>query len=299
MNAHRVLILGGAGMLGHKVWQVFRERFATWVTFRSSVREYAALGLFDADRAIGGVNAQDLDAVVRACAAVRPTVIVNCVGIVKQLSAAKDAVASLTVNALFPHRLADVCRAIDARLIQIGTDCVFSGTKGRYTESDRPDADDLYGRTKLLGEVRNGSALTVRTSIIGRELCETTGLIEWMLSHRGGRIDGYRGAIFSGLTTHALANILADVVEHHPDLAGLYNVASAPINKYDLLCDLNQAFAAGITITPSDRIQLDRSLDGSRFVAATGVAVPRWAEMMRELAADASPYEQWRTLRVS
>jgi dTDP-4-dehydrorhamnose reductase len=295
----RVLVFGGTGMLGHVVWRTFRERFDTFVTLRSRVSEYEPLGLFDRDRAIEQVDGYDAESVARAFERVRPAVVVNCIGLVKQLAEANDPVASVTINALLPHRIAELCRRTGARLIQISTDCVFSGATGSYRESDRADADDLYGRTKRLGEVTDGSALTIRTSIIGRELRSTTGLVEWMLSRRGGRVDGFTRAFFSGVTTMTLARVLAEIIERHASLSGLYHVASQRISKHDLLLRLNESFGAGITIVPSDRVAIDRSLDGSRFAGATGVSIPDWPAMIRELAADAARYETWRTASVS
>ena len=293
----RVLVLGGAGMLGHKVWQVFRDRFDTWVTVRSS-REHRATGLFSGDHVIPEVRVEDFDGIVRACARARPTAIVNCIGIVKQLEAAKDPLASIAVNALFPHRAAALGRAVGARMIHISTDCVFSGLRGRYSERDVPDADDLYGRTKLLGEVSGPGCLTLRTSIIGRELSATTGLAEWFLGQRGRSVKGYTRALFSGLTTRALARLLADVVERHPALDGVYHVASPPITKYDLLGKLNHAYGAAIDIAPAEDVQIDRTLDGSLFVKATGLSVPGWDGMIAEMASDPTPYDEWRQTRV-
>jgi len=294
-----ILILGGAGMLGHKLWQTLADRRDTWVTFRGPVHRYHAFGLFAPDRSIGGVDAGAFDTVVDACEKIRPQVVVNCVGVIKQLAAAKDPVVSLTVNALFPHRLARLCASMDARLIHLGTDCVFSGRKGHYAESDAPDAEDLYGRTKLLGEVADPGCLTLRTSIIGRELETASGLTEWFLSHRGGRVNGYRKAAFSGLTTRTLSAVIAQIIDRHAGLSGLYHVASAPITKYDLLCRMNEQFRAGITIDPVDDVALDRTLDGSRFRAATGISVPGWDEMLTDMANDLTPYDEWRRMRVS
>jgi dTDP-4-dehydrorhamnose reductase len=295
----RTLILGGTGMLGHKLWQALRGRDETWVTLRGETARYAHLGLFPADRAIGGVDAGDFDTVVRACEAARPHLVVNCIGVVKQLKAAHDPIVSLTVNALFPHRLSGVCRATGARLIHFSTDCVFSGCKGNYTEADQPDADDLYGRTKLLGEVAGPGGLTLRTSIIGRELSTSTGLTEWFLSHRGGRVQGYRRARFSGLTTRALSDLLVQVIDDPPALTGVYHVASTPITKYDLLCRLNEQFDAKVTIDPADDVQVDRTLDGTRFRTATGWTAPDWNQMIADMSADPTPYDEWRRARVS
>jgi dTDP-4-dehydrorhamnose reductase len=287
----RVLVVGGSGMLGHRGWLEFRKRFDTWATVR---RRDGLPAIFSDPRIISGVDATRINDVERVVASVRPTVVLNCVGVVKQLSSAKDPVIAIATNALLPHQLAGVCRSAGARFIHVSTDCVFSGRKGMYTEHDRPDADDLYGRTKLLGEVTTLGALTIRTSMIGRELSGTTGLVEWLLSHRLGRVDGYRRAIFSGLTTKALVSLIADVIEHHPSLTGLYHVAAEPINKYDLVTRLNERFLAGITVNVSDTVQVDRSLDGSRFRAATQIHPPTWNEMIEALVSDITPYDEWR-----
>ncbi len=290
----RVLILGGAGMLGHKLWQAYRQRFDTWVTVRGNPRDYAAYQLFDPERMVGGVDAFDFDAVVRALAAVRPDAVVNCIGIIKQLPTAKDPIISLTVNSLFPHRLANLCTAAGVRLIHISTDCVFSGRKGMYTEADISDAEDLYGRSKFLGEVATPGCLTLRTSIIGRELASTSGLVEWFLSNRGSKVRGFTRAIYSGFTTQALATVIADVLERHADLSGVYQVSSDPINKYDLLCLLRDIMHIPIAVEPYDGVVLDRSLDSRRFREATDFTPPSWPDMLQVMAADPIPYEQWR-----
>lgn len=297
----RVLILGGAGMLGHKIWQTLRERFDTWVTLRAPLGEYASLQLFDEGRTLSGIDVTNLDSLVNTFARIRPEVVVNCVGIVKQLPSAKDPTLSLSVNSLLPHRLASLSRAAGARLVHVSTDCVFSGRRGLYEETDVADAEDLYGRTKLLGEPHTGDpgVLTLRTSIIGRELRSTTGLTEWLLSQRGATVRGFTTAVFSGLTTRALACIIGDVIEHRPSLAGLYHVSSAAITKYDLLTRINEAFGAGITIEPSDAISVDRSLKSDRFWEATQSRRPEWDRMIADLGADPTPYDHWRRGHVS
>jgi len=286
----RVLILGAGGMLGHKVWEVFRDRFDC----RAAMRTRLPLPLFDDERVIDGFDATNFDAARELIAKIEPDVVVNCIGVVKQIAAAHDPVASITLNALFPHIVARACVERGSKLIHISTDCVFAGTRGHYRESDVPDASDLYGRSKLLGEVTDG-ALTIRTSLIGRELRTASGLVEWFLSNRGGSVRGYTNAIFSGVTTATLARILAEVVEQHPDLRGLYHVAAAPISKYDLLMMLNAATGAGVTIAPDDSFVIDRSLDATRFQAATGFQPPEWPEMIAALAAESPQYERWRT----
>ena len=293
----RILVIGGTGMLGHKVWQVFRDRFDVWTTVRT-VEGLDRSGLFAGDHVIRDVQVERFDTVVRACATANPSVIVNCAGIVKQRKAAADTLSSIAVNALFPHRAAALARAAGARFIHISTDCVFAGTRGSYSERDIPDATDVYGRTKLLGEVAGPGLLTLRTSIIGRELSGATGLTEWFLAQRGGRVKGFTRAWFSGVTTRTLANLLADIIERHLVLEGIYHVASAAISKYDLLRKLNEVYAAGVEIEPADEVQVDRTLDASAFADATGLRAPGWDQMLADMTSDPTPYDEWRRQRV-
>jgi len=290
----RVLILGGSGMLGHKLWQVCAERFDAYVTFRQATKEYEQYGIFDSARAIGNVPASDADSVVRAIAEVRPAVVVNSIGIVKQDAAAKDPLRSISINSLFPHRLAQLCRAVDARLIHLSTDCVFSGRTGNYNEDDLADAIDLYGRSKLLGEVSGTQVLTLRTSMIGRELAGVHGLVEWFLSQQGKSVRGFRRAVFSGFTTHALAETIARIIVEHPDLHGVYHLAAEPINKFDLLTMIKEAGGLKVEIEPDESFVCDRSLDGTRFRQATGFVPPLWSDMISQLIQDTTPYTEIR-----
>jgi dTDP-4-dehydrorhamnose reductase len=289
--ATRVLVLGGHGMLGHKLWQVATARaLETWATVRR-----ASGVLMVPDRALAPVEANDMDALTQAVARVRPAVIVNCIGVVKQLPLAADPVPSLTVNAVLPHRLLALSNAAGARLIHISTDCVFNGQRGAYREGDVEDAGDLYGRSKLLGEVR-GPGLTLRTSMIGRELSGQHGLVEWFLS-QAGPVDGYRRAVFSGVTTIELSHVIVDLIESHPSLEGLYHVAAAPIDKCTLLTDVARAHDRTVAIRAVDEPVIDRSLDGSAFLARTGRRIPDWPTMIREMAAERDQYAEWRRVR--
>lgn len=281
-------------MLGHKLWQTLSRRFDTWATLRRSPARFAPPGLFDDSRSVVNVSAHDFDSVVRALALVRPDAVVNCVGIVKQDAASKDPYQSIAVNALFPHRLAQACAAAGARLIHLSTDCVFTGRRGNYSERDPSDAEDIYGRTKWLGEVNYPRALTVRTSMIGRELAGAHGLVEWFLSQRGGKVRGFRRAVFSGFTTQELSNIVGDVIEKHEGLSGVWHVAAEPINKYDLLTLVKGAYGLDVGIEPDEEFVCDRSLDGSRFRDETGFEPRPWPEMIERMARDETPYEEIR-----
>jgi len=283
-------------MLGHKVWQHFAKRLEAYATFRQSPSRYERFGIFDTSRSLGHVSAEDFDSVIRAMETMHPDAVVNCIGIVKQDAAAKDAVSSITVNALFPHRLAHLCRASGVRLVHLSTDCVFSGSEGNYTEDARPDATDLYGRTKLLGEVDYDNCLTLRTSMIGRELQGSHGQIEWFLSEAadGRQVRGFKRAVFSGLTTAALAQLIADLLLDHPRLSGVWHVAADPINKFDLLSLVKNSYGLNIEIEPDESFVCDRSLDASRFRAATGFTPQSWPEMIEQMRKDDTPYEQFR-----
>ena len=262
-------------------------------TVRGPARDYASLGWFDARRMIEGVDVLSDAALGRAMSMAKPDVVVNAAGIVKQRRDGENAANTIAVNSLLPHRLADRCAAAGARLIQISTDCVFSGTKGSYTESDVPDARDLYGRSKLLGEVDRDGCLTVRTSMVGREIRASRGLLEWFFSHRGETVPGFTRARFSGLTTLELSRLIADIVQRNPELQGVWHVAGDPISKYDLLGIVNDAFGLGSALQPDDSFFCDRTLDASRFTNATGYRPPTWQAMVAELAADPTPYDAW------
>jgi dTDP-4-dehydrorhamnose reductase len=291
----KVLILGGTGMLGHKLVQVLGYRCEVTATFRKCDGPWRRLPLFtETVQAVGGVDAADFETVRQVVERTRPEVVVNCIGVVKQLHTANDTVTTMQINALLPHRLADLCSAVGARLIHISTDCVFSGSVGGYRESDIPDAEDLYGRSKQLGEVIRPDCLSIRTSIIGREITKAVGLLEWFFGRQGRAVDGFTRAVFSGLTTLEFSRILAQVVSDHGDLAGLYHVASEPITKFDLLSRINHASDLGIDIEAVDEPAINRSLDGSRFVEATGIRVPSWDKMISDLATDPTPYDELR-----
>ncbi len=280
----KILILGGDGMLGHQLLRTWTGRHDVTVTLRQPLEHYERFGLFNRQNSIAGVEATTPGVVDDLLARLRPDAVVNCIGIVKQRAEAHEAIPSIQVNALLPHRLLARCRQQGARLVHVSTDCVFSGRRGMYTEDDIPDPVDLYGRSKLLGEVSEAPGLTLRTSIIGLELSRFTGLIEWFLAQRG-MIHGFRRAIYTGLTTRETARVIEHVLTQRPDLSGVWQVASAPISKYELLVGLADRLGrTDVEIRPDDDFFCDRSLDGSRFARAAGYEVPAWDAMLDELA---------------
>lgn len=278
----KILVLGGAGMLGHRLFLDLKRRHDVRVTLRRGVEDYAACGLFDASSAYGGVDASNVRDVADVVARFQPEAIVNCIGVVKQLAAAKESIPSIEINSLLPHRLALLARDAGARLVHFSTDCVFSGRKGCYSEDDVPDAEDLYGRSKLLGEVGEPGCITLRTSLIGHELGRNTSLVEWFLAQPG-PVRGFRKAIFSGFTTSEMARIVDMMLTRHPDAHGVWHVSSEPIDKYTLLGMIREQYGLETGIVPDDEFRCDRSLDSERFRKRFDYRPPSWESMIAEM----------------
>lgn len=290
----RVLVLGAGGMLGHKVcqrlcghevWGLVRQDAATTCE--------AYPGVFDGVTLLGDVDVLQANLLEETIRDLRPQTVVNCVGVVKQREEAQDPYLAVAVNALLPHRLARLCAEIGGRLIHVSTDCVFSGRRGRYRETDVTDAEDLYGKSKALGETgsRETAAVTLRTSFIGRELARPKhGLVEWFLAQEGGSVQGFAGVTYTGLTSIELANVIRRIVESHGELSGLYQVAGEPITKYELLDLLRRTYGVSVDIQRVDEPVSDRGLVMERFSEATGYAAPPWPEMIRAMYQDTTRY---------
>lgn len=277
----RVLVLGATGMLGSAVFRYFSsaKTHETWGTLRDA----GALRFFSEDthpHLISGVDVLDQDGLISVMQHIRPNVVVNCIGLIKQLADASDPLQALPINSLLPHRLARLCALSGARLIHVSTDCVFSGKKGDYKEFDTSDAEDLYGKSKFIGELHEvKNAITLRTSIIGHELNSARALVDWFLN-REGSVQGYRKAVFSGLPTVELARVIHDYVLSNPELYGLYHVSSKPITKFDLLSLVAKVYEKDIKIIPYDSVVIDRSLNSARFTQSTGYFAPEWIELV-------------------
>jgi dTDP-4-dehydrorhamnose reductase len=278
----RILILGGDGMLGHQLLTYLQPRHEVRVTLRQDLPAYASIRLFSRRNAYDAIDIRSLERLMEVMADFRPEVVINAVGIVKQRPDAKESIPSLEINALLPHRLAMLCKVTGARLIHLSTDCVFSGAKGNYLESDPPDAEDLYGKTKYLGEVHDGNCLTLRTSIIGRELSRRKSLLEWFLA-QAGPVKGFTKAIYTGFTTLEMSRIIEKLLLGYPDAAGVYHVSSDPINKYELLILFREKLGHDIEIIPDDGFCCDRSLDSTRFRTDFNYTPPSWPAMIEEL----------------
>jgi dTDP-4-dehydrorhamnose reductase len=235
----KILVLGGEGMLGHKMTQILRPRFPdTTCSIVGSLEDgfYRKIDLFRQGPVLERMNAMDLPAFETALRAGQWDVVVNCIGIIKQREEAKNSLISITLNSLLPHKLAAVVSEWGGRVIHFSTDCVFDGRRGHYSEDDISNAEDLYGKSKYLGEVSQAkNALTLRTSVIGRELSGFRSLLEWFLAQQGGTVKGFKKHIYSGITTLYLSELVAFLIEKWPDLWGLYQVAADPISKFELL----------------------------------------------------------------
>ncbi|MBS7556569.1 SDR family oxidoreductase [Ancylobacter dichloromethanicus] len=279
----KVLVLGASGMLGNAMARVLPAEAGLEV-YGVARRAFSPQDFphLPAERYLTIADIHDLDALRALIGRTEPDVVINAVGMVKQLAGAEDPLVALPINALLPHQLARLCGEAGARLVHISTDCVFDGARGNYTEDDLPDATDLYGRSKLLGEVDYPHAVTLRTSIVGHEIDSHHGLFDWFLSQQG-TVAGYRRAIFSGLTTVEFARVIARQVMPNPQLRGLYHVAGEPISKHDLLGIVAEAYGKRIEIVPRDEPRIDRSLSAARFRAATGYKPPGWRTLVREL----------------
>lgn len=277
----RILVIGASGMIGSTVLRVLGgyEGWDVWGTVRdASIKRFFSSTL--ASRLIENVNVEYPDALVKVLDDVRPDVVINCAGLTKHKPQADDSLISISINTLMPHRLAGLCKLAGARLVHVSTDCVFSGEKGDYSETDFTDARDVYGKSKALGELFYAHTVTLRTSTIGHELQTKYGLLDWFLS-QDQRCNGFGRAFFSGLPTVVFAQVIRDVVIPLQELSGLYHVAARPISKLDLLKLISSTYGKSIDIVRDDQLVIDRSLNSERFRMATGYVAPDWEEMIQ------------------
>lgn len=280
----KVLVLGASGMIGSTMLRTLALH-SSWDVI-GSIRTTAKpqLPAVTAARWVCGVDLANPDHLARLFREVHPDVVVNCAGLTKHLPSGNEPVPALTMNALLPHRLAELCGISRARLIHISTDCVFSGKKGNYREDDEPDASDVYGKTKHLGEVAGPGLVTLRTSTIGHEMGTRFGLLEWFLAQE--RCKGYRKAIFSGLPTVEFARVVRDLVIPDASLEGLYHVGAESIDKDALLRLIASVYRKQVEIETDDQVAINRSLDSQRFANATGYRAPGWPAMIEAMHQD-------------
>ncbi len=283
----KLLILGADGMLGHKLFQMLGEVYSETVgTISDDIKDspFDRIPFFQTGKVIPNVSAMDFQCLENIINLVSPDVVINCLRVATHGTEEAPPIQSIAVNSLLPHRLAEMTKEQGVRLIHFSSDCVFDGKRGLYTEEDVPDATHAYGKTRALGEVCAGNTLVLRGSVIGRELTGSSSLLEWLFLQQGKEIKGFTRAIYSGLTSIETANVVKLILEKTPQLTGLYNVASTPINKYDLLKLAQECFGVDVTIHKEDGFSVDRSLNAEKFSTATGYVAPSWTAMMKELA---------------
>lgn len=280
----KVLVLGVTGMLGSTVFRELCKEEKHDV--RGTLRSVSGLRYFSTehhDKLVCNIDVLDCDSLINVFEIVRPDVVINCVGLIKQVADSKSPLTALPINAMLPHKLANISSLMRARLIHISTDCVFSGAKGMYVENDPSDAEDLYGKSKCIGEVIDRPhVVTLRTSIIGHELNSRASLVDWFLSQTG-TVKGYKKAIFSGLPTVELARVINDYVLPMPALSGLYHVSVEAIDKYSLLKLVADRYQKDIKITSDEQVCINRSLDSTKFQRDTGYSVPEWGYLINKM----------------
>lgn len=282
----KVLILGATGMLGYSLFTNLADNAAFSVigTVRSLNGKQVFFDKYQ-DCLLPDIDVTDIASIASAINEVRPDVVINCIGLIKQNDIAKQHVAAIKINALLPHQLAALCDKYNARLIHFSTDCVFDGKQGMYNETDLPTATDLYGKSKCLGEVTYGRHLTLRTSIIGHELDSAVSLIDWFLSQKD-EVDGFSKAIFSGLPTCYIATLLAEKILLNPALCGLYHLSVEPIDKFSLISLVAEIYDKDIVINESTQLVIDRSLDSSLLRQTIDFTPPSWSELIEVMHND-------------
>ncbi|RYZ86180.1 MAG: SDR family oxidoreductase [Proteobacteria bacterium] len=283
----KLVILGAAGMLGHQIWLKSLEKFGpqnTFGTLRKPKSHYDRFGIFKTGQILDNLDVTDFEQTQKALETIRPDVVINCIGLTLRKPDLADLEKCIDINSMLPHRLVLWGAKNSARVIHFSTDCVFNGKRGNYSETDIPTAEDLYGKSKFLGEIQGKNALTLRLSIVGRELEGKTELVEWFLSQKDQSVKGFSSVRYSGITTNVVAKEVIKIITDYPDLAGVYQLASEPITKFEILELLNDKFNVGAQIQESGEYTSDKTLDSSRFTEATGFVPPKWSSMIAELA---------------
>jgi len=269
-------------MIGHKIAQVLEKKNDIIGTSRKSIKPID-LGL-KKSKIIYKDFADNTD--FNFIKNLMPDIIINCVGITTRRINNTNISQLEFINSKLPHILADWAIINNRKLIHLSTDCVFSGKTGNYIDDSYHDATDLYGRSKSLGEVNNKNTLTIRTSLIGREIFNFTELFEWFYRNKGGKVSGYDNVIYSGLTTIRLGKILEKIINDFPNLIGIYNFSSEPITKYSLLNLINKHFELGVQIFKDTKIKSNKVLISKKFTEITAINPPNWNDLILEFKED-------------
>ena len=280
----KILILGGDGMIGHKMDQVLSVQNHEIVI---SIREKKDLTLKSiSSKSKVFFNDFLKDNIIDFLVKVNPDVIINAIGLTIRRGAKKNISDTIYLNSLFPHQLSNWALAFKKRLIHFSTDCVFSGSEGSYLEDATPNALDYYGKTKGLGEINSKSSLTIRSSMIGPELFNKTELFEWIINNKEKEINGFSRVMYSGVTTIYMARLLSDLIVNHKNLDGIYNVASKPISKFELLHLINDKFDLGLIINKDQNITSNKTLNPSKIEKEIGIESPHWNDLIVEIKKD-------------
>lgn len=282
-------------MLGHRLYLSLSKKHEVYGTVRSkeSLGDFFDIFQVSQENFISGINGEEIGSVSELIEEIKPDVVINCIGVIKQKSEDRSYIPNIRINSLMPHQLAEVCNEKGVRFIHFSTDCVFDGVKGSYSENDIINANDLYGKSKALGEISYlSNTLTIRTSIIGREIKIGSGLVEWFISQKNGEVKGFSKAIFSGLPTEYFADLLNDVILPNKHLSGLYQISSSPIDKFSLISLINDGLELGIKIERDNDFVIDRSLSSKKFTAETGWIAPPWSELVHWVYKDKKLYQQ-------
>ena len=278
----KILIFGCNGLLGSSVFYSLSDSKALNVV--GTVRTEDSIKYFPfryQSNIISSVDIANQESLEKIFVQTEPDIVINCVSLPSSLLRLQNPLEMIPIYSLLPHRLAEIANRKHTRLINISTDGVFSGNRGFYSELDFPDASDLYGRAKILGEISQSKhVITLRTSMFGHSIRGNNGLIDWFLSQQE-LCKGYTRVLFSGLPTVVIAEIIRDYIIPRPDIWGIYNLAAAPISKFNLLNLVKEIYNKKITITPDDEPYCDRSLNAARFCDAVGYEPPVWGELIK------------------
>jgi len=272
----RILILGIDGMIGHKIAQSLSQDYEVIGSTRKDVN-HQKIGLNNCLLYKKDFIIDDQNVFFNK---ISPDVIINCIGITTRRGISRNMSNTDFINSRFPHKISEWVSIKNRRLIHFSTDCVFSGKKGDYLDDDKPDANDIYGMSKAKGEIDNNSSLTLRCSMIGREIYNHTELFEWLYSMKNKDIEGYANVIYSGVTTFWMGDVIKKILKNNISLSGIYNISSEPISKYHLLLKLSDAFKLNVNVSANLNIKSNKVLNSKKFAEITGIIPPNWDDLI-------------------
>ena len=282
----RILILGIDGMIGHKIAQSLSYDYEVIGSSRKNIN-LEDIGLTKGLLFNNDFLKNDYDTFLNK---ILPDIIINCIGITTRRGISNNSLNTDFINNQFPHKILEWTSKKNKKLIHFSTDCVFSGKKGNYLDGDQPDAEDIYGLSKAKGEINSENALTIRCSMIGREIYNHTELFEWLYSMKNKEIKGYTNVIYSGVTTFWMGQVINKLLSENMNLNGIYNIASKPISKYELLFKLSNVFKLNVNIIPNPNIKSNKVLISKKFTEITGINIPNWDELIGEFKNDSDKY---------